>query len=220
MEVQLAGNPDFGEATVTLNPSEEILIESGAMSRMSPNLQAQFKALGGFFKAMFRSLVGGESVFVGKFSDDQGGWLTFAPGTPGTVHHKKLNGNTMMLTAGSFLACTPDITLKTKFGGLRSFFSSEGAFLLEASGTGDLFFNCFGGGEEKVVNGQLTVDTGHVVAWEPTLDYKIRGMGGLKSTLMSGEGLVMDFTGQGRIWLQTRTLDGKAGWVTPYLMGA
>ena len=64
----------------------------------------------------------------------------------------------------------------------------------------------------------LVVDTGHVVAWESTLDYSIGGMGGLKQTLFSGEGLVMNFTGRGRIWLQTRTLGQTAGWLVPYLL--
>ena len=68
---------------------------------------------------------------------------------------------------------------------------------------------------EKDVNGSFIVDTGHVVAWEPGLTYSIRGMGGLKSTLLSGEGLVMEFSGSGKIYLQTRTLDGVGRWLSP-----
>ena len=70
---------------------------------------------------------------------------------------------------------------------------------------------------ERDLDGELTVDTGHVVAWEPSLDYSIEGMGGLKQTFFSGEGLVMRFAGAGKIWLQTRTLGETAGWITPYL---
>ena len=67
-------------------------------------------------------------------------------------------------------------------------------------------------------HGELVVDTGHVVAWEPSLSYTIGGMGGLKQTLFSGEGLVMRFSGHGRIYLQTRQMPALAGWLTPYLL--
>ena len=70
---------------------------------------------------------------------------------------------------------------------------------------------------EKDVQGSLTVDTSHVVGWEPTLDYTIGGMGSLKSTFLSGEGLVLKFSGSGKIYLQTRAMGGLAGWLSPYL---
>ena len=55
-----------------------------------------------------------------------------------------------------------------------------------------------------------------MVAWEPSLSYTIRGLGGLKSTLLSGEGVAMQFTGNGKIFLQTRTMDGLANWLIPF----
>ena len=63
----------------------------------------------------------------------------------------------------------------------------------------------------------IVVDTGHVVAWEGDLRYAIRRAGGLKSTLFSGEGLVLEFTGQGTVWLQTRNLGAFLSWITPFL---
>ena len=88
-----------------------------------------------------------------------------------------------------------------------------------ASGTGDLFFNSFGGIIEKQINGEFIVDTGHVVAFDPSLDYKITGMGSFKSTMLSGEGLVMRFTGNGKLYLQTRNVSSIASWRTPRLLG-
>jgi uncharacterized protein (TIGR00266 family) len=133
--------------------------------------------------------------------------------------HYPLRGEPLRLTAGAFLACTENITLKTRFGGLKGIFSGEGAFFLDAVGEGDLFFNAYGAVIEKELDGELVVDTGHLVAWEPSLEYKISGMGGFKQTLFSGEGLVMRFSGRGKIWLQTRTLPHTAGWITPFLVG-
>ena len=104
-----------------------------------------------------------------------------------------------------------------EFGGLRALFSGEGAFLVKVSGTGELFYNAYGGVVEQTVAGKFTVDTGHLVAFEPSLQYTIGGMGNLKSTFLSGEGLVIKFQGNGKVWVQTRTLDGLAGWLTPRL---
>ena len=91
--------------------------------------------------------------------------------------------------------------------------------MLRASGTGDLLFNAYGAVVERQVDGELTVDTGHLAAFEPTLDYSIGTLGGVKQTLFSGEGLVLRFRGQGTVWLQSRTLVGTAGWITPFLRG-
>lgn len=124
-----------------------------------------------------------------------------------------------MLTASSFVACTPGIDISVKFGGMRAFFSGEGAFLLRVTGNGDLFFNAYGAVLERELDGDLRVDTGHVVAWTPGIDYTIGGMGGLKSTLFSGEGLTMNFSGQGTIWLQSRNLPATAGWLSPFCVG-
>ena len=219
MDVTIHGNPDYGELTVKLEPTETIKIESGAMSRMTPTLEMKSHMMGGFGAALARKLVGGESFFVGEYGGARGGELALSPSSPGTVCHRKVAGQGLFLTAGSFLACTPGVHLRTRFGGFRALFSGEGAFLLRVEGSGDLWFNSYGAVVEREVDGQMTVDTGHVVAWEPGLDYSIQGMGGLKSTLFSGEGLTMSFRGKGRIWLQTRKLPATAGWLSPYLAG-
>jgi uncharacterized protein (TIGR00266 family) len=218
MRYEIAGNPDVGDLTVWLNSGEAILAEAGAMSRMSTSMDMNIRLIGGFMRAAVRKMVGGESLFVGEYrgtEDNQ--HVAFAPAIPGTVVHQKLQGGSLYLTAGSFLACTPDISLKTRFGGLKAFFSGEGAFFIECSGNGDLFFNSYGAVVERDIDGNFTVDTGHVVAWEPTLEYAIGGMGGLKQTLFSGEGLVLKFSGKGKIWMQTRQLGSMAGWLARYL---
>ena len=68
-------------------------------------------------------------------------------------------------------------------------------------------------------NGEFIVDTGHVVAFTPSLDYSITGMGSFKSTMLSGEGLVMKFRGNGTLYLQTRNVSSIASWLTPRLLG-
>ena len=216
MEYQIEGNPDYGQLTVTLDAGDRFIAEGGAMAWMSGGMKVKARLMGGFLKSLIRRLVAKESLFVGEYSHPSGGSVTFSPATPGTVLRRTLSGDSLLLTAGSFMACTPGVKLKTRFGGLKAMFSGEGAFVIECSGDGELFFNSYGAIVEKQVEGGLTVDTGYVVAWEPGLTYSLRGMGNLKSTLLSGEGLALSFSGSGKVFLQTRTMDGLAGWLTPF----
>ena len=217
MNFAIDGNPDYGQVRVRLGPGETFIAESGAMAWMDSGIDVKARLLGGFLPALIRKLTGGESLFVGEYTADRQGSVTFSPSRPGMVVQRTLSGGSITLTAGSFMACTPGIELKTKFGGLRSLFSGEGLFFVECSGSGDLFFNSFGGIVEKDVDGSFVVDTSHVVAWDPGLTFSIRGMGGIKSTLLSGEGLAMEFSGTGKLYLQTRTLGGAASWLTPFV---
>lgn len=218
MRHEIAGNPDVGDLTVHLDAGETVLCEAGAMSRMSGHLDMKGRLVGGFFSSVARKFLGGESMVLAEYSAKQSpGFVSFAPAQTGSVLHRKLDGGAFYLTAGSFLACTPGVTMKTKFGGMKAFFSGEGAFFLECGGAGDLWFASYGAVIEKAVEGSYTVDTGHVVAWEPSLTYSIGGMGSLKSTLLSGEGLVLKFQGTGKVYLQTRQLGGMANWLASFL---
>lgn len=217
MQIDVQGNPDFGNLQVKLAAGERILAESGAMSCMSPNLKVQSRLMGGFISSSFRKMFGGESLFVAEYTAEGDGFVNLSPSVPGTIVQRKMDGYALNLSAGAFLACTPGVDVKTRFRGLGALITGQESFYLQCGGAGDLFFNAYGGVIEKEVSGTLVVDTGHVVGWEPSLDIAVGGMGGVKATLFSGEGLVMNFSGQGKIYLQTRFLSGLAGWLTNYL---
>ncbi|MFW6169999.1 MAG: TIGR00266 family protein [Planctomycetota bacterium] len=216
MKFNISGNPSYGDLTIALAPGESVWSEGGAMSRMSGHMELQTKLIGGLLKSVIRRLVGGESLFLSEYTAPRMAFVSLAPTCPGCVLHREMKGDSFFLTSGAFLACTPGLNLQTRFGGLRALFSGEGGFLLKVSGQGDLFYNAYGGVVEKQVDDEYVVDTGHVVAWEPTLSYTISGMGGIKQTLFSGEGLVMRFTGRGKLILQTRQMPALAGWLQPY----
>lgn len=218
MQTDIAGNPDFGHLKMRLNTGDSVYVESGAMSAMDDNIDVNIKMMGGFFPALVRKALAGESLLVGHYSSkapDQR--LSVSPAIPGQVLHKQLQGESYLMQAGSFMACTDGINLGTVFGGIKAIFSGEGMFFLKVSGNGDLWYNAYGSIVEKELSGgELTVDTGHVVAWEPSLNWEIRGMGNLFSTIFSGEGLVLRFSGTGKIWLQTRSMGGLANWLRGY----
>lgn len=217
MPVQVVSNPDFGHLEIVLDQGQSILCESGAMAAMDSDLQLDTKMMGGFLPALWRKVVAGESLLSGVYTAKRAGsrlWLS--PPIPGQVIEYQLQDQKLMLTSGSFLACQDGVHLGTKFGGLRAMFSGEGMFFIEARGRGSLWFNSYGAVLEQEVNGELIVDTGHVVAWEPSLQWTVTGMGNLFSTLFSGEGLVLRFSGKGKVWLQTRSMSGLAGWLAGY----
>jgi uncharacterized protein (TIGR00266 family) len=218
LNVEILGNPDFGHVRLLLGSGESIYVESGAMSTMDDQIDVQVQMLGGIFPAIGRKLFTGESLLVGRYESkgpDQR--LSVSPAIPGQVLHRKMAGDRLILTPGSFMACTDGVKLSTIFGGLKAMFSGEGMFFIEVTGSGDLWYNAYGAIVEKdLKGGELIVDTGHVVAWEPGLTWNIQGMGNLMSTIFSGEGLVLKFSGNGKVWLQSRSIGGLTGWLRGY----
>lgn len=171
-----------------------------------------------FFVAVLRKFLGGETMFVNEFRGN--GEVVLAPSLAGQIVQRTLGGNQrLFVQTGSYLASTGDIDTRLRFGGIRTLFGGEGLVLLECSGTGELFVNSYGGVTEIPVNGRFVVDTGHIVAFDGTLDFKLRGIGGVKSFLFSGEGLVCEFSGRGSVFVQSRNLQALVSWVTPLLPG-
>jgi uncharacterized protein (TIGR00266 family) len=123
------------------------------------------------------------------------------------------------IQGSSFLCSGPGINTTTKFGGIRSLLGGEGLFLLKAEGNGDLFLSAYGAILPIHVESSYMVDTGHIIAFEDTLDYSIRRVGNWKSTIFSGEGLVTEFTGKGTVWIQTRVPSGFIRWLIRLLPG-
>src|SRR5437867_3752484 len=142
MQVDIKYRPSFSLAIVTLAPSEGIRADAGAMVSMSPDLQIETKAQGGFLASLGRSLFGGESFFQNTYrAGPQKGEITLAPPVPGDISTLEMQGETILLQSGSYLASSESITLDTKWTGAKTFFASEGAIMLRASGTGTLIFS-------------------------------------------------------------------------------
>ncbi|MBI3924227.1 MAG: TIGR00266 family protein [Armatimonadetes bacterium] len=222
MNAELVGNPDFGFIKFVLNQGERLLVESGAMAAMDTDIGVQAQMMGGIVPSVMRRLLAGESLLMGEYSSKRdGSRLQISPGIPGEVMQIPMTGSkSYFLQAGSFLACTPGIQLNTVFGGLKAIFSGEGMFFLKVHGEGQLWVNAYGSVvEHDLQGGEFIVDTGHIVGWEETVNWEISGMGNLFSTIFSGEGLVLRLRGNGKVWLQTRSLGGLAGWLSGYCRG-
>ncbi|MDD9943614.1 MAG: TIGR00266 family protein [Myxococcales bacterium] len=222
LDFEISHRPDFALLTIRLAQGQQVFGEPSAMASMDTTIHLKAGLRGGLRRSLGRAF-GGESLIVNTFSAKGGpGEVTMAPGVAGDVTHYKLHGQRLMLQRGAFVAHGPGVDITGKWQGARGFFSGEGLVLLQASGHGDLFFNSFGAILELDVADGFFVDTGYVVAFEDTLDYRVTVLPGLgvgskvKSFLFGGEGLVCRFSGQGKVWIQTRTIHPFLSWVHPY----
>lgn len=219
MEYEILYKPSYSLLKLDLERLEQVNAESGALVSMSSGISIETGMKGGLFGGLKRSLLGGESFFINKFTAESPGEITMAPPLPGDIHTMDLENEVIFVQSGSFMAGTIDIDINTKWGGSKTFFSKEGLFLLKIEGTGSLFTSSFGAIHPLTLEEGETylVDTGHIVAFDEHVGYQVKKIGGLKSTLFSGEGLVVELTGPGKAWIQSRSEDAFLSWLIPRL---
>jgi len=217
MEHEVLYRPSYSLLKIKMERGEAVSAEAGAMVSMSSGIEVKTAAKGGVFGALKRSMLGGESFFINTFSAVEAGEVTFAPSLPGDISALELKGQTVYAQSGAYIASSPSVEVDTKWGGAKTFFSREGLFLLKMSGMGDVFLSSYGAIHEiDLEAGQkYTVDTGHMVSFDEGVGYNVKRVGGLKSTLFSGEGLVCELTGPGKIMIQSRSADAFLSWLIP-----
>lgn len=219
MDHDVEFRPSFALLTIDLDAGESVRTEAGSMVSYSDGLEIETSASGGVLGSLKRSVLGGESFFQNIFTAAEPGHVALAPPLAGDIVERRLDGGSLLVQSGSYLASEPSVGIDTKFGGGRTFFGGEGLFLLELSGTGSTFLSSYGAIKEVELEEEetYTVDTGHIVAFGGSTSFDVDRVGGLRSTLFSGEGLVCTFTGPGRILLQTRSTDALLSWLIPKL---
>ena len=223
MQVQVRQGPAYGVARLTLAPNEPVRVESGAMMAMSAGVELQSKAQGGVMKSLKRAALGGESFFISTYTAPaSGGFVDIAARLPGDItSHEVSPGHALFVQKGSWLGNEVNVTLDTQWGGFKNLFGGEGGFIIRTEGQGAVVFACYGALEVwNLEAGQsITIDTGHMVAYEDTIQMAMRKAsgGGLVQSFKSGEGYVFDFTGPGRVWTQTRNPNELMGWIQSFV---
>lgn len=224
MQANVEFNPSYSLLTIDLGSGESIKAEPGAMvAQQGVAMSTGMGGSGGLFGGI-RRMMGGESFFVNTFTaESAGAWVSLAPPAPGDVGSFTLEpGTNLFLQSSSFLASTGNVQIDSQFQGFRGFFSGESLFFICAyaeRGTGTVYYNSYGAIKEVPVDpGQeLVVDTGHLVAFSDDVEYTIGKVGGIRSLVAGGEGLVMKFRGRGTVWIQTRNLASLAEKLNPFL---
>lgn len=207
MKSQLIGD-DMQALVMDLDKGERVLSEAGAMMYKKGSLSIDAELSGGIWGGIKRALTR-ESLFLVVYTaDGADAKLALAPPYPGHIKQVSLKNKTLICQRDAFLCAFGDIetdiafTKRLGFG----FFGGEGFILQKISGTGELFIHAGGNFVEvELAKGEtLDVDTGCIVAMDDTVDYDIKSIGNIKTSLFAGEGLfVAHLQGPGTVWIQT-----------------
>ena len=229
MNYKLTESTTFPLVEVSLSQGEEIQIERGCMVYHTGDVTLEGKmnsssgGLGGFVKALGRSMVSGESMFITRakgMSNDAK--IAVAPGNPGAIRELKLGGQQWHIRDQAFLACDDGVSyeMKRQSFGKAIFGGTGGFFIMETKGTGSMLVSSYGDIVELHMDGTkpFVVDNGHVVAWTTSLSYEIKIASGTFG-FTTGEGLVNEFRGVGSILVQTRNIESLAAILKPFFPG-
>ena len=203
---------------ISLDVNETVTAEAGAMTYMQPNIQVKTrKRERSLLGTIGLSIFGRQSFFVNDYTaQNTPGEVAFVSAPVGDIEILELNQNQgYIIQSSSYIASTQDVELDVKWQGFTKGLFGQGLFMMKAKGNGKLFINTFGAIDKHTLESgeKLIVDNFHLVAFSDTCDYKVRKFGGLKSTLLGGEGLVTEIQGPGEIYIQTKNLREFVEWL-------
>lgn len=211
MHFEIQYRPAHSLATAHLQPGESVRAEASAMVSMTRNLtiatDGPMGGRGGIMGSVKRAMLGGESFFTNTFTArDTPGHVSFAPTLSGDMLAIDVRqGEPLYIQGQSYVAAPDSIEIDTRWQGFKGFFSGESLFFLEASGSGSVVVNAFGAIETLDLDGDIIVDTGHLVAFTAGIQYEVtKASRGWIASYLSGEGLVLRMAGRGRLYLQSR----------------
>ncbi|MGK0209283.1 MAG: hypothetical protein ACI83O_000555 [Patescibacteria group bacterium] len=201
---------------IELDKGEAVFTESGGMSWMTPNINMNANVKGGLLKGIGR-MFSGESLFLVDYKCEEGtGLITFSSEMPGKIVPLDLKkGESIICQRDAFMVAQEGVDLKltlTKRLG-AGFFGGEGFFLQQITGPGKAFLELAGEiTEYSLKEGQtLKVDPQHIGAYEPSVDFDITRIKGVKNMFFGGEGIFLGtLTGPGKVWLQSMPIKNLA----------
>jgi uncharacterized protein (TIGR00266 family) len=222
LDITIQMRPGSAAAEIKLQPGQEFTAEGGAMIAMSPTVQmtttTHKKNSGGIMKGLKR-MFSGESFFLNHYTaGSTSGTVWLGATHAGDMLVKELNGEGIIVQGGSYVASSPDIEINMNWQGFKSLLSKESIFWLGIKGKGTVVINSFGAIYPIQVNGEYIVDTGHIVAFEETLNFTLTKAGkSWINSILGGEGLVCKFRGQGTVWVQSHNTSSFGNILGPRL---
>ena len=201
--------------SVVLDKGESIFAERNAMVSMDSTLALTGRAKGGLFSALSRKVLNDESFFQQKIEAVDGpGEVLLTPTLPGDVAVLQTGERQYMIADGAYLASTEDVELNAKTQGIgRALLGNSGGFfVIRTGGTGEVAVSGFGSMRAIDLDGSRSVyvDNGHLVAWDTA---KQGFFGKIFHSQTSGEGIVLKFSGQGRLYVCSRNRGGFVDWL-------
>lgn len=212
MKIETKFNPTGTIAICNLDAGETLTAESGAFMAMRGKVSFETttrQKKGGSLFGGLKRLISGESFFINKFIAQSPAQVYLGTALPGDMFVKELRGEKLVIQGGSYVACENGIDIDLEWQGLKSVFSGESLFWVKAKGTGKVLLNSFGFIYPIQVNGEYIVDTGHIVAFEETLNFSIsKASQSWIGSFLSGEGFICKFSGKGTVWCQSHSPRG------------
>ncbi|HEY9848119.1 MAG TPA: TIGR00266 family protein [Leptolyngbyaceae cyanobacterium] len=218
MKYEIRYKPAFAAIFITLSPGESITAEAGAMTSMDAKFSMKTEFSGGFISGLIKKFFGGETLFVNVFTNQsqQPLNLVLTQSTIGDIGCIDLRGGQeICFQPGAYIAHSPGVKMGVQWAGFKSWISGEGLFKLKLKGNGQVFFGAYGGITKKRISGEFIVDTSHLVAYDSSIKMNIGLAGGLIGSVTSGEGLVNKLSGNGEIYLQSRSIQGLVKYLRP-----
>ena len=219
MDYDILKNP-MGLIEFSLNKGEKITAEAAAMVFIQGNVLTETRMRkGGLFKSLKAAAFGGESFFVNEFTAQEDGCKLGLTGNMlGDIEAIDISEE-YVIQSGSFVCSTTDLTLDTQWQGFTKGIFGSNLFMLKTVGTGKMFVNAWGGIIKRELGPSKTMilDNYQLVALSTTADYKVTKHGNFKTTLFGGEALVIEITGPGTVYLQTKNLMEFARALVPFL---
>lgn len=210
----------MGLIEFTLNQGEKITAEAAAMVFIKGNLKTETRMRkGGFLKSLKAAALGGESFFVNEFiAEEDNCKLGLTGNMLGDIEIIDVNEE-FIVQSGSFVGSTTDLTLDTKWQGFTKGIFGSNLFMLKTVGTGQMFVNAWGGILKKELQSgeRMYLDNYQLVALSSTAEYRVTKHGSLKTTLFGGEALVLEITGPGTVYIQTKNIMEFARALIPFL---
>ena len=222
LDISIQLRPGSSAAEIKLKPGQDFTAEAGAMIAMSPTIQmtttTHKKNSGGIIKGLKRML-SGESFFLNHYTaGSQSGSVWLGATQAGDMMVKELDGAGIIVQGGSYVASSPDINIDMNWQGFKSLLSKESLFWLSIKGKGTVVVNSFGAIYPIQVSGEYIVDTGHIVAFEESLNFSLTKAGkSWISSFLGGEGLVCKFNGHGTVWIQSHNTSSFGNILGPKL---
>ncbi len=221
MQIELKYRPSATIALCHLKTGENLISEAGALLALKGSLRidtsTRQKSGGGLFRGIKRML-SGESFFLNRYSSQGESQVWLSTPLPGDILVRELQGEKIVIQGGGFVACSEEVGIDLEWQGLKSLFSGESLFWVKAKGSGPVIISSFGEITELQVNGEYLVDTGHIVAFEESLDFKIsKASRTWFGAFLGGEGFVCRFKGRGKLWVQSHNARSFGFELTPHL---
>ncbi|MGQ9719208.1 MAG: TIGR00266 family protein [Nitrososphaerales archaeon] len=210
--------PSYSMLVVQLNPGETITAESGSMTYMTPNIDIKTRMREkGLMGTLGLKLLGRQSFFVNDYTPTSGqGEAAFVSAPVGDIEILQVESSQgYIVQKASYIASTSDVNLDVQWQGFTKGLFGQGLFMIKVTGKGLLFINTFGAIDKHTLKPGETmiVDNFHLVAFSDTCQYKVTKFGGLKETILGGEGLVTEITGPGDVYIQTKNLKEFVDWL-------